>query len=161
MPTTANIAAGQVNVASAINNYWQITGTQLEIGPVATSFEFEPYETTLRKCQRYYWRVGLNNAYEPLGGVGNTTSTTNAYVQVQHPQIMRVSPTSVDINNTAISIFGASPVAVSSASIPAVNNGPRASIIQLTGTGFPAANTLVFWVANNSPGGYIGFSAEL
>ena len=45
---------GQVNVASAINNYWQITGVQLEAGVVATPFEFEDYETTLSKCQRYY-----------------------------------------------------------------------------------------------------------
>jgi len=29
-------------------------GVQLEVGPVATPFEFEPFETTLRKCQRYF-----------------------------------------------------------------------------------------------------------
>lgn len=29
-------------------------GVQLEKGSVATPFEFEPFETTLRKCQRYY-----------------------------------------------------------------------------------------------------------
>ena len=51
---TANSAVGQVNLADAINNYWQITGVQLEAGPVATPFEFEPFETTLRKCQRYF-----------------------------------------------------------------------------------------------------------
>jgi hypothetical protein len=50
----ANESVGQVNLASAINNYWQITGVQLEAGSVATPFEFEPFETTLRKCQRYY-----------------------------------------------------------------------------------------------------------
>lgn len=50
----ANCAVGQTNTASAINNYWQITGVQLEAGSVATPFEFEPFETTFRKCQRYY-----------------------------------------------------------------------------------------------------------
>lgn len=53
--TNANRAVGQTNVAAATNNYWQVTGVQLETGPVATPFEFEPYEATLRKCQRYYW----------------------------------------------------------------------------------------------------------
>jgi microcystin-dependent protein len=49
-----NWLPNQVNVAAATNNYWQITGVQLEVGPVATPFEFEPFETTLRKCQRYF-----------------------------------------------------------------------------------------------------------
>jgi hypothetical protein len=53
-PTTANRVVGQVNLASATSNYWQITGVQLEISATATPFEFEPFETTLRKCQRYY-----------------------------------------------------------------------------------------------------------
>jgi hypothetical protein len=42
-----------VGTASAAD-YVDITGVQLEAGPVATPFEFEPFETTLRKCQRYY-----------------------------------------------------------------------------------------------------------
>ena len=32
----------------------EITGVQLEVGSVATDFEFEPYATTFLKCQRYY-----------------------------------------------------------------------------------------------------------
>jgi hypothetical protein len=51
---SANRYVGQVNLAAATSNYWQITGVQLEAGSVATPFEFEPFETTLRKCQRYY-----------------------------------------------------------------------------------------------------------
>lgn len=66
----ANRAVGQTNLAAATNNYWQITGTQLEIGPAATSFEFEPYETTLRKCMRYFQKT---YAYETA--IGTATST--------------------------------------------------------------------------------------
>lgn len=36
------------------NDYFDITGVQLEAGSVASPFEFEPFETTLRKCMRYY-----------------------------------------------------------------------------------------------------------
>jgi microcystin-dependent protein len=50
----ANYAVGQTNLAAATSNYWQVTGVQLEAGSVATPFEFEPFETTLRKCQRYF-----------------------------------------------------------------------------------------------------------
>jgi len=49
----ANLAVGQTNLAAATNNYWQITGVQLE-PEVVTPFEFEPFETTFRKCQRYF-----------------------------------------------------------------------------------------------------------
>lgn len=52
----ADAAVGQVNVAAATNNYWQITGVQLE-PEVVTPFEFEDYGTTLAKCQRYYHQV--------------------------------------------------------------------------------------------------------
>jgi hypothetical protein len=52
--TTNKRAVGQTNLASAINNYWQVTGVQLEAGSVATPFEFEDFGTTLEKCQRYY-----------------------------------------------------------------------------------------------------------
>jgi hypothetical protein len=31
-----------------------VTGIQLEVGTAPSEFEFESYETTLRKCQRYY-----------------------------------------------------------------------------------------------------------
>ena len=59
--TSANRAVGQVNLASATNNYWQITGVQLEVGDTATPFEFLSAETELIKCQRYYEKSYLDN----------------------------------------------------------------------------------------------------
>jgi hypothetical protein len=50
----ANRYPGQTNVASAINNYWQITGIQLEVGDTATPFEFKSVEDELLECQRYF-----------------------------------------------------------------------------------------------------------
>ena len=41
--TSANRVVGQVNLASATNNYWQITGVQLNVGSVAAPFEFKSY----------------------------------------------------------------------------------------------------------------------
>jgi hypothetical protein len=53
----ANRAAGQTNVAAATNNYWQITGVQLEVGSTATEFEFKPYDYQLKECYRYYQKM--------------------------------------------------------------------------------------------------------
>jgi hypothetical protein len=53
-PTTANRAVGQTNVASSTNNYWQITGVQLEANLQPTPFEQRPIGIELALCQRYY-----------------------------------------------------------------------------------------------------------
>jgi hypothetical protein len=57
--TNANRAVSQTNLAASTNNYWQITGVQLEVGPAPTPFEFKPYAQELRECQRYYELVGI------------------------------------------------------------------------------------------------------
>jgi hypothetical protein len=92
--TAANRAVGQTNLAAATNNYWQITGVQLEVGPVATPFEFEPYEATLRKCQRYYYLYASGNS-KFLGIGGYTSSGTALQFGTYFPTTMRTAPTLV------------------------------------------------------------------
>ena len=100
-----NRAVGQTNLASATNNYWQITGVQLEAGSVATPFEFEDYGTTLAKCQRYYQKsynldvyAGTNTAvglrYAFLGSfTGNQGGT------IVFSTCMRATPTVTAYSN--------------------------------------------------------------
>jgi|GEM_PF-1471101 len=91
--TNANIAVGQTNLAAATNNYWQVTGVQLEAGSVATPFEFEDYGTTLAKCQRYYY---LHASGTNLNvGIGAATLSTEIIVSVSFPVAMRADPTLV------------------------------------------------------------------
>lgn len=71
--SSASVAVGQTNAASSINNYWQITGVQLNVGPVAAPFDFKSYETELRECQRYY-----EKSYPQ--GVNPGTATTDNFV---------------------------------------------------------------------------------
>jgi hypothetical protein len=61
--TNANRVVGQTNLSAATNNYWQMTGAQLEVGSVATSFEFKSYGNELRECQRYYEICNIFFAY--------------------------------------------------------------------------------------------------
>ena len=90
--TTSNTrAVGQTNLAAATNNYWQVTGVQLEAGAVATPFEFEDYGTTLQKCKRYYQLVNINvNAYSALY---TDIGTTFYGQQMAFPVTMRTSAT--------------------------------------------------------------------
>ena len=58
-PAAADRAVGQVNLASATNNYWQITGVCLNVGDSAIDFPHESYGETLAKCQRYFEKIEL------------------------------------------------------------------------------------------------------
>ena len=52
---TSHRAIGQdVNLYDTVNNYFQITGVQLEVGDTATPFEHRSYGDELARCQRYY-----------------------------------------------------------------------------------------------------------
>ena len=95
---TANRAVGQTNLAAATSNYWQVTGVQLEAGAVATPFEFEYYETTLAKCQRYYYLL--------VSGINKTFSMAAAYNTAfvmgyaSFPVTMRTTPSLVATSGT-------------------------------------------------------------
>jgi len=66
-----------------------ITGVQLEVGSQSTPFEHEPYETTLRKCQRYFQHHQGNYYTIFLNG---SIDTTSAYLSGPLTQVMRVKP---------------------------------------------------------------------
>jgi len=91
--TNANRMVGQVNVLDSTDNNFYITGVQMEIGNVATPFEFEKHADTLAKCQRYYhtqsWAI---SAY------GTTSNYPETYLSF--PVAMRASPTMTDSTGT-------------------------------------------------------------
>lgn len=166
--TDANRAVGQVNVASAINNYWQVTGVQMNVGAVAAPFEFKNIGRDLRECQRYYFRNTCETAFAPLNVnllfVPNAV-TTSATFLFNVPVQMRARPSFLD--SSAMS------------TIQIVNwnaaSGSSPSSIGLSGQGSPFAvsidvttaaafynNTQGFFIrGNNTVGAYIGVGAEL
>ena len=79
--TSANRAVGQVNLASATNNYWQITGVQLEANYQPTPFEQRPIGVELALCQRYYeksYDLGTAPATVTETGVHRHSGSGNA-----------------------------------------------------------------------------------
>jgi hypothetical protein len=90
--TNANKAVGQVNLADSTSNELYITGCQLEVGSTASGFEFEPYETVLRKCMRYFYFI-TNNVEGSLNWGSN--------FMIEEIQLnMRATPTSASFVNT-------------------------------------------------------------
>jgi hypothetical protein len=77
--TQSNRYAGQTNLSATLNNYWQITGVQLEAGAVATPFEFENIGETLAKCQRYYQKSYADAVVPLTAGDANGLVYASSY----------------------------------------------------------------------------------
>lgn len=53
---SAKRATGQINVGVAVNNFFEVTGVQLEPNAVCTPFEIEDAQVLVAKCNRYFQR---------------------------------------------------------------------------------------------------------
>ena len=92
----ANRAVGQsVNLYDTVNNYWQVTGVQLEVGSVATEFEHRSYGEELALCQRYYTEFKFPTTTPFFPSHRQTTNTVRSTVITPVP--MRTTPS---INTT-------------------------------------------------------------
>ena len=108
-------AENQVNLASATNNYWQITGVQLELGKVATPFEHRSYGEELALCQRYYTQTNFNvQAYHG--------ASTYASENIHWQQRMRATPTTTLTAGTTTNV-------TSTIAYDINNNGCRIEIL--------------------------------
>lgn len=71
--------ANQVNfVSSNTSRTLDFSGFQLELGSVATPYEWLPYQTTLERCQRYYeksYEVGTKPGTNTSVGLESQTAT--------------------------------------------------------------------------------------
>ena len=80
------------DIAFAVNNYFYLTGVQWEEGAVATPFEQENKDLTLRKCQRYYYKgKGENNVIGKLMAPHGNLNDFSGYCYF--PVEMQRSPT--------------------------------------------------------------------
>lgn len=145
-----SLAPSQINLAAATNNYWQITGVQLETGN-PTEFEFKSFGQDLRECQRYYYQITT------LALMGSVVTSAIVLMPTRHPVTMRISPQIIQPANltdaidlpaigtrtpTALALYG--------------GGGTAGSVLNFGGmTGLTVGAPAVF------NGATIGMSAEL
>ena len=145
-PVSANRAVGQTNLAAATSNYWQITGVQLEVGSVATPFEFEDISTTERKCQRYYeWGVASGSGYAQITAIFDAGSTSNIDFKVSK----RAVPTM-----TNMSLSGNQYPNNQSNSVPRYENGATRDFRYTT------QHNTAFWNVTTGNGGSTGVAGH-
>lgn len=94
-----NLVNSPTGTAGA-NDWYEVTGIQLEAGTVATPFEFEDFGDTLRKCMRYFQK-SFRQDIAPATATGNfdgalrwqgTGSGFGAWCHRSLPVIMRSAP---------------------------------------------------------------------
>ena len=171
---TVNSAATEVGfdlrytpVGTASTNDWfEITGVQLELGSVPTTFKRAggTLAGELAACQRYYWRWSASNgAVYSFMGTGWVYSGTIFALPVVHPVQMRVAPTSIDTSGTASHyrvLVGATQY--NNTSVPSLDQAnAQTSSILFTNAGTMTAGQAGGAGANNTTSAYIGFNAEL
>ena len=159
--TAANRNASNLGVGGATNDYFQITGVQLEVGDTATPFEHRSFGQELALCQRYYQKIGgtENNL---LMGHSHTYASGYSYGVFKYDAPMRAIPSGSVSTNAA----GAWRYRYGSGS-NADNNATQFGIDQLgvsqcrfyMGHGL-AANTQG-WVRGQSSASYVMLDAEL
>ena len=86
---------GTNSATAGANDYFDITGVQLEIAPQATPFSRAGGSIggELALCQRYYYSETGSAGYNTLLGVGSVYNSSVCVFQLKWPVTMRTNPT--------------------------------------------------------------------
>jgi len=90
--------ASNLGIGGAVNDYFQITGVQMEIGRNATEFEYRSYGEELALCQRYCQLIP-NNGVSSRIAMGTWSNATTARVLCWLKTTMRDTPTVHSVPN--------------------------------------------------------------
>ena len=146
-------AGSTIQLGDSTNNYWQITGVQLEIGTTATPFEHKSYGQELQACERYYQTYGMG-----FHAFGISSSVIDS--QFSFRTMMRASPsvTLLDTTPTFQQINVANRVGVSSSITTSAQGPDGTGMVRIDGFSSVGSNSVCM---GNQTTPIMGFSAEI
>ena len=160
--TQANRYAGsRTSFFDSTDRTFFITGVQLEVGQNPTEFEHEPYERTLTKCQRYFYRIQGDDD-DMTGIAGYSESTSAARFPIVYPVIMRATP-SFELSGTCRCQGGTADGANFTSGLVITNENTNftASALRVTGTSNLGAADRGYNLQFKANTSRISFDAEL
>ena len=102
------------------NATFEVTGVQLEVGSVATDFEFRSYNQELDLCYRYFQKIPSDGNL--MGQVGRVNGTTVSDTNFNLTKVMRAQPSvTLDSSGGFAFEYGSNAVGVSSASVSGIS----------------------------------------
>ena len=152
-------AAGTV---AGANDYFDITGVQLEIGTVATTFSRAAgtIQAELAACQRYYQRFSSAYQYAIVVPGMFGQSSTAGQLNFLYPVTMRTTPSSIDFSNLAWYGGGGGPTSISNVVINGSYITSQGANLTVTSTGL--TNGSYYVIIQSAVGSaYLGLNAEL
>jgi hypothetical protein len=144
------------DVGGTVNNYFQITGVQWEVGDTATDFEHRTFGDELAKCQRYCLVLDSGIVYGTYGYVGFAENSTTAKVIMSFPVHMRSAPSLTRSGSFTYDGASGNPSISSTGAV----NTPYCSRIEDTVSGATQGQGLIL-INNNDSDAKLTFDAEL
>jgi hypothetical protein len=169
VPTTATQLVTMLTLAptgtAGANDYFEVTGVQLEVGSVATPFKTNgaTIQGELAACQRYYYKWVDGLGFSGVGasmGLGANYNATQMNLTCAFPVTMRTNPTLVATTGSAYYKFERNGAQDDFNSLTIFHSGVSQAMLynatEISGTAGQAGS-----VSTQSASASVAFSAEL
>jgi hypothetical protein len=156
---------GPVGTAGA-NDYFDITGVQLELGNTASIFSRAggDIQGELAKCQRYCYEMNsaqASDGYAIYSGSVQCIATTNAIAIITFPTTMRIAPSFTSSVATGLTTQSANGTGAALSAIALDRSTPNNAELALTCAAVLVAGNSSLLFSNGNNTSYLAFSAEL